>query len=313
MDKLFPFLLFFVNIWIPGCYHGFCDAAQTAKATASNHPETSVALSERVHPLDQRPHFCVQQDPRQAPFGGFSVHQAAQSSSSPACRHNGGIVAMQTMLESVEWQTRTLPTLWWTLGSLPRHQFCPTGATGRSTMESRPGSTVGSGQAEIAAWEKCTMARQSSLISTGEHTQSKKWIRTTTQAQTTWQEEAGQCIAAICGADYATSVECVLRPYKECAGGKRGSGDDCRGASRDDASPQDCIQRPDWNAGQRQEDGEEVRHQNNGAADQRDAPHKYIHWPSKETPSSTTRCQDQTQEVMAQAFGNSDVHPGEAV
>ena len=157
------------------------------------------------------------------------------------------------------------------------------------------------------------MARQSSLISTGEHTQSKKWIRTTTQAQTTWQEEAGQCIAAICGADYATSVECVLRPYKECAGGKRGSGDDCRGASRDDASPQDCIQRPDWNAGQRQEDGEEVRHQNNGAADQRDAPHKYIHWPSKETPSSTTRCQDQTQEVMAQAFGNSDVHPGEAV
>ena len=152
-----------------------------------------------------------------------------------------------------------------------------------------------------------------SIAAACKHAQSPKWFRAAEAAQTTWQEEAGWRFAAICCANATTTVECIIRSHQERADGQRWNCYDRRGASRDDASLEDRLQRLHWDAGQRQEDGEEVRHQDNRAADQGNAPHEHFHWTSQKAPSPATRCQDKAQEVMAQALRNLDDHPGEAV
>lgn len=150
MDKFFIFLLFFVHFVIVGCHHGFCNAAQTTKAPASIYPKTGVAISERPHPFGKQSHFCIQQDPCQTPLSRLPVHPAASHFGLPDSRHHGGILALQEMLESPQWQTSSLPPLRRTLEQDARPEFCATRARSISTAEE---------PCAVSACEKCAHFR----------------------------------------------------------------------------------------------------------------------------------------------------------
>ena len=299
-------LYLLILLWGRVHHHGPGNAEKATTPTTCYCAAPALATSHGLHHLEQQAYRALHSDSFITSFCRHPSPCAAQSYPSRQSQSNGGVLEMQKMLEGVEWKTPTLPPLRWTMGSCTRYFLPASRAKGaRASIISRTW--------QVPAWEKCAMARQCSLPTKGWHTQSQKWLRTTEETQATWQEEAGKQFTAICCAIPATSVECILRPHKECAGGQRWGSDDGRRACRDDAGPQNRLQRPDRDAGQCQENGEEVRHQDNGAADQRDASNKCINWTCPEAPSPAPRCQNQTQEVMAQTSGDFDVHPGETV
>ena len=184
---------------IVACHHGFCYAAQTAEAPASTYPKTGVAFSKRIHPSDKQSHFCIQQDPCQAPLWRLSVHPTALSLGSPDNSHNGGVMVLQKMLESPQWQTSTLPSLRRSLEQDARPEFCATRAGVFSTAE-EPWA--------ISACEK--RARFWMELGWSGRLSSKRtrWIYENDKTRT-WktQAEEQEQRTTICSFDHATALE----------------------------------------------------------------------------------------------------------
>lgn len=203
-----PQLLF---VWILLCT-AFCsnDKCYHSKAAASatcNQQTSFVVASTRTHNFEQSEPTALHQHPGEAPLSRSSIYCTTSTSPSSPRGRDDGIVALQALLESSEWEACSLPTLRQQMGSVPRSKFCTTREAFAVSMGARIDAK--SEEVQVPAWEKCAMAGQRSQ---SQHSPQSQWIGKQPQKTDEGQEATRRCSAALCCPYFATTMERIVRP-----------------------------------------------------------------------------------------------------